>query len=445
MSNLSVIIVGAGKGTRMKSNLSKLLHKVGNLEMINHVINTAKQLDTEEICVVCSEENIDEIKKNIDDKIITTIQYERLGTGHAAQTGLKALKHKDNDILVMYGDMPLIKVETYKKILDLLHNSNASIVNLGYECGDPNNRWGRFITEGDKLEKIIEYKDADESVRKLTLVNAGILAIKGGILEELLSKVNNNNASKEYYLTDIIQIANQENLICKYVVDDDEGILGVNSREELSIAEKVFQNQKRKEFMANGVTLIDPQSVYFSYDTEIGRDVVVEPNVVFLKNVKIGNNINIHAFTYLEDCVLEDGVSVGPFARIRPKTTLKANAHIGNFVEIKKSTIGEGTKIGHLTYIGDTTIGNNTNIGAGTITCNYDGFNKFQSNIGNNCFIGSNTVMVSPITIEDGAMTGAGSIITKNVAKDDIAIARASQENLKGKAVSYRNKRSKKQ
>lgn len=444
MSNLSVIIVGAGKGTRMKSNLSKLLHKVGNLEMINHVINTAKQLDTEEICVVCSEENIDEIKKNIDDKIITTIQYERLGTGHAAQTGLKALKHKDNDILVMYGDMPLIKVETYKKILDLLHNSNASIVNLGYECGDPNNRWGRFITEGDKLEKIIEYKDADESVRKLTLVNAGILAIKGGILEELLSKVNNNNASKEYYLTDIIQIANQENLICKYVVDDDEGILGVNSREELSIAEKVFQNQKRKEFMANGVTLIDPQSVYFSYDTEIGRDVVVEPNVVFLKNVKIGNNINIHAFTYLEDCVLEDGVSVGPFARIRPKTTLKANAHIGNFVEIKKSTIGEGTKIGHLTYIGDTTIGNNTNIGAGTITCNYDGFNKFQSNIGNNCFIGSNTVMVSPITIEDGAMTGAGSIITKNVAKDDIAIARASQENLKGKAVSYRNKRSKK-
>ena len=444
MSNLSVIIVGAGKGTRMKSNLSKLLHKVGNLEMINHVINTAKQLDTEEICVVCSEENIDEITKNIDDKIITTIQYERLGTGHAAQTGLKALKHKNNDILVMYGDMPLIKAETYKKILDLLHNSNASIVNLGYECGDPHNKWGRFITEGDKLEKIIEYKDADESVRKITLVNAGILAIKGGILEHLLSKVNNDNASQEYYLTDIIQIANQENLICKYVVDDDEGILGVNSREELSIAEKVFQNQKRKEFMANGVTLIDPQSVYFSYDTEIGKDVVIEPNVVFLKNVKIGNNINIHSFTYLEDCILEDGVSVGPFARIRPKTTLKANSHIGNFVEIKKSTIGEGTKIGHLTYIGDTTIGNNTNIGAGTITCNYDGFNKFQSNIGNNCFIGSNTVMVSPVKVEDGAITGAGSIITKNVDKDDIAIARAKQENLKGKAASYRNKRSKK-
>lgn len=444
MSNLSVIIAGAGKGTRMKSNLSKLLHKVGNLEMINHVINTAKQLDTEEICVVCSEENIEEIKKNIDEKIITTIQYERLGTGHATKTGLQALKHKDNDILVMYGDMPLIKAETYKKILDLLHNSNASIVNLGYECGDPNNRWGRFITEGDKLEKIIEYKDADESVRKLTLVNAGILAIKGGILEDLLSKVNNNNASKEYYLTDIIQIANQENLICKYVVDDDEGILGVNSREELSIAEKVFQNQKRKEFMANGVTLIDPQSVYFSYDTEIGKDVIIEPNVVFLKNVKIGNNINIHSFSYLEDCVLEDGVSVGPFARIRPKTILKANSHIGNFVEIKKSTIGEGTKIGHLTYIGDTTIGNNTNIGAGTITCNYDGFNKFQSNIGNNCFIGSNTVMVSPVKVEDGAMTGAGSIITKNVEKDDIAIARAKQENLKGKAVNYRNKRSKK-
>ena len=195
--------------------------------------------------------------------------------------------------------------------------------------------------------------------------------------------------------------------------------------------------------MANGTTLVDPTSVYFSYDTEIGKDVVIEPNVVFLPKVKIGNNITIHSFSYLEDCILEDGVSVGPFARIRPKTTLKSNCHIGNFVEIKKSTIGEGTKIGHLTYIGDTKIGNNTNIGAGTITCNYDGFSKFQSNIGNNCFIGSNTVMISPINIEDGAMTGAGSIITKNVNKDDIAIARAKQENLSGKAINYRNKRKK--
>lgn len=444
MSNLSVIIVGAGKGTRMKSNISKLLHKVGNLEMINHVINTAKQLDTQEICVVCSEENIEEIKKNIDDNIITTIQHERLGTGHATQIGLQALKHKDNDILVMYGDMPLIKAKTYQKLLDLLKTTdNTSIANLGYECGNPDNRWGRFITEGDKLEKIIEYKDADESVRKITLVNAGIVAIKGGLLEKLLSQVKNNNASKEYYLTDIVQIANENKLTCRYAVDDDEGILGINSREELSVAEKVFQNQKRKEFMANGTTLVDPTSVYFSYDTEIGKDVVIEPNVVFLPKVKIGNNITIHSFSYLEDCILEDGVSVGPFARIRPKTTLKSNCHIGNFVEIKKSTIGEGTKIGHLTYIGDTKIGNNTNIGAGTITCNYDGFSKFQSNIGNNCFIGSNTVMISPINIEDGAMTGAGSIITKNVNKDDIAIARAKQENLSGKAINYRNKRKK--
>lgn len=443
MSNLSVIIVGAGKGTRMKSNISKLLHKVGNLEMINHVINTAKQLDTQEICVVCSEENIEEIKKNIDNNIITTIQYERLGTGHATQIGFQALKHKDNDILVMYGDMPLIKAKTYQKLLDLLKTTDTSIANLGYECGNLDNRWGRFITEGDKLEKITEYKDADESVRKITLVNAGIVAIKGGILEKLLSQVKNNNASKEYYLTDIVQIANENKLTCRYAVDDDEGILGINSREELSIAEKVFQSQKRKEFMTNGTTLVDPTSVYFSYDTEIGKDVVIEPNVVFLPKVKIGNNITIHSFSYLEDCILEDGVSVGPFARIRPKTTLKSNCHIGNFVEIKKSTIGEGTKIGHLTYIGDTTIGNNTNIGAGTITCNYDGFSKFQSNIGNNCFIGSNTVMISPINIEDGAMTGAGSIITKNVNKDDIAIARAKQENLSGKAVNYRNKRKK--
>lgn len=443
MSNLSVIIVGAGKGTRMNSDLSKLLHKVGNLEMINHVINTAKQLNTQEICVVCSEENIDEIKKNIDDNITTTIQYERLGTGHAAKIGLQSLKHKNNDILVMYGDMPLIKATTYQKLLDLLNSSNTSIANLGYECGNPDIRWGRFITEGDKLEKIIEYKDADESVRKITLVNAGIVAIKGGLLEGLLAKVKNNNASKEYYLTDIVQIANENNLICKYAVDDDEGILGINSREELSIAEKVFQNQKRKEFMSRGVTLVDPSSVYFSYDTKIGRDVIIEPNVILLPKVNIGNNVIIHSFSYLEDSILEDGVSVGPFARIRPQTVLKSNSHIGNFVEIKKSTIGTNTKIGHLTYIGDTTIGNNTNIGAGTITCNYDGFSKFHSNIGDNCFIGSNTIMISPIKIDDCAMTAAGSIITKDVEKDDIALARSKQENLKGKAISYREKRKK--
>ena len=445
MSNLSIIIIGAGKGTRMKSNMSKLLHKVGNLEMINHVIATAKQLDPQEICVVCSEENINEIKKNITDDIKTTIQYDRLGTAHATNTGYTALSHKDNNILIMYGDGPLITVETYQKLIDTLNNSNASIVDLGFNTANIENKYGRLITNNDDLEKIVEYKDASEDIRNITLCNAGILAVRGGLIENLLKQVKNDNASKEYYLTDIIDLAKKDGGVCKYIIATEDEVMGINSRYELSIAEKIFQDKKRKEFMLKGVTMIDPSSVYFSYDTEIENDVVIEPNVVFLPKVKIASNVVIHSFSYLEDCVIESGVSVGPFARIRPKTTLKENAHIGNFVEIKKSTIGEGTKIGHLTYIGDTTIGKNTNIGAGCITCNYDGFSKHPTTIGNNCFIGSNTVMVAPINLEDGCLTGAGSIITKDVKTDDIAIARADQKNLEKKAISYRkNKESNK-
>ncbi len=444
MSKLSVIIIGAGKGTRMKSDLSKLLHKVGNLEMINHVINTAKKLDAEEICVVCSEENIEEISKNIESNTKTVIQHERKGTAHATQVGFNALDHKENDILVMYGDTPLVKVDTYKHIIELLQNSNASIIDLGFHTKDTNNKYGRLITKGDELEEIIEYKDASNEVREITLCNSGVVAIKGGLLENLLKQVDNNNASKEYYLTDIIGISRKESKVCKYIIGTEDEVMGINSQEELSIAERIFQNNKRKEFMAKGITLIDPTSVYFSYDTEIENNVVIEPNVVFLPGVKVEKHVVIHSFSYLEQCKLEEGVSVGPFARIRPQTILKKNSHIGNFVEIKKSTIGEGTKIGHLTYIGDTTIGDKTNIGAGCITCNYDGFSKFHTNIGNNCFIGSNTVMVSPVNLKDGCLTAAGSIITEDIDENDLSIARAKQINLKGKAISYRQKRSKK-
>ena len=338
----------------------------------------------------------------------------------------------------MYGDGPLITVETYQKLIDTLNNSNASIVDLGFNTANIENKYGRLITNNDDLEKIVEYKDASEDIRNITLCNAGILAVRGGLIENLLKQVKNDNASKEYYLTDIIDLAKKDGGVCKYIIATEDEVMGINSRYELSIAEKIFQDKKRKEFMLKGVTMVDPSSVYFSYDTEIENDVVIEPNVVFLPKVKIASNVVIHSFSYLEDCVIESGVSVGPFARIRPKTTLKQNSHIGNFVEIKKSTIGEGTKIGHLTYIGDTTIGENTNIGAGCITCNYDGFSKHPTTIGNNCFIGSNTVMVAPINLEDGCLTGAGSIITKDVKTDDIAIARADQKNLEKKAISYR-------
>lgn len=444
MSKLSVIIISAGKGTRMKSNISKPLHKVGNLEMVNHVINTAKKLDAEDIAVVCSEENIEQIQANIDDNIITTIQHERLGTGHATQVGLNALKNKNNDILVMYGDVPLVSLETYKKITELLSTTNSAIVDLAFHTKDTSNKYGRLITKGDKLEEIIEYKDASDEVRGLTLCNAGIVAIKGGLLDSLLKQVDNKNASNEYYLTDIIGIAQKENKICRYIVGTEDEVMGVNSRLDLSVAENIFQNNKRKEFMLKGITLIDTNSVYFSYDTEIENDVVIEPNVFFLPGVKIQKNVNIHANSYLEDCIIEEGASVGPFARIRPKSVLKKNSRVGNFVEIKKSTIGENTKVSHLTYIGDSIIGEKTNVGAGTITCNYDGFSKYQTKIGNNCFIGSKTIMVAPVCLGDGCITGAGSIITKDVGENDLAVSRPEQVNLKGKAVSFRNKRTKK-
>lgn len=443
MSNLSVIIIAAGKGTRMKSNIAKHLHKIGNLEIILHIIRTAEKLNAQEIVCVCSDENIEQIKKNISSNIKTIIQKDRLGTAHATKVGMEAVENKDNDILVMYGDVPLIRLETYQKMIEKL-NGDVAQVGLIFRTGDIKNKYGRVVVEGDRLVDNVEYKDADEQTRQSDLCNAAILAIRGRILEDFLGRIDNNNASKEYYLTDTIKLAKKDNLKSSFIIADESEVMGINSREDLSIAETIFQNGKRKEFMAKGITLVDPSSVYFSYDTEIENDVVIEPNVVFLPGVKVAKNVVIHSFSYLEDCVLEEGVSVGPFARIRPKTVLKKNSHIGNFVEVKKSTIGEGTKIGHLTYIGDTTIGDKTNIGAGCITCNYDGFSKFQTNIGSNCFIGSNTVMVSPVNLDDGCLTAAGSVITENVGKNDMAIARSKQVVLQNRAEEYRNKRSKK-
>lgn len=441
MSNLSIIIIAAGKGTRMKSTVAKHLHKIGNLEIVLHIIKTAEKLNAEEIVCVCSVENIEQIRKSVGSNITTIIQKERLGTAHATEVGFGAIKKKNNDILVMYGDAPLVKLETYQKMIEKLNCVDIAQVGLIFKTKDIKNKYGRVVVIGDNLVDNIEYKDANEKMRQSDLCNAAILAIKGNILKNLLKKIDNKNASGEYYLTDTIKLAKQEGLFSSFIIANEDEVMGVNSRNDLAAAEKLFQQQKRKEFMENGITLVDPETVYFSYDTEIENDVVIEPNVVFLPGVKIAKNVIIHSFSYLEDCILEEGVSVGPFARIRPKTVLKSNCHIGNFVEIKKSTVGEETKIGHLTYIGDTTIGKKTNIGAGCITCNYDGFNKFPTKIGDNCFVGSSTIMVAPVELCDCCLTAAGSVITKKVGKNDIAIARTEQLNLKDKAECYRRKR----
>jgi len=444
---LSVIILGAGKGTRMKSDLSKVLHKVVGLPMIKHVINTAKTLNAKEIIAVVSKNNLEQIKETIKDNSIKfVVQKDLNGTGGAVKTGLKKIDTKNSNLtLIMYGDVPLIKQETYQKMIDKIKQKNSQIVVLGFNVSDIKNKYGRLIVSNNNiLEKIIEYKDANETERNIRLCNSGILVVKTDILPKLLNQVKNHNASKEYYLTDIIGIAGKENLKCEYIIANEDEVMGVNSKEHLAKAEEVLQNSLRKNFMLNGVELIDPKTVYFSCDTEIGRNVVIYPNVFFGENVKIGDNVIIKPFCHLENCVIEKNVEIGPFARIRPETRLKENCKIGNFVEIKKSVIGKGTKIGHLSYIGDCKIGDKVNIGALSASCNYDGYKKYETKIGDNAFIGSNTIMVAPVKIERKAITGAGSVITKNVKENDIALGRADQINLKGKAKSYRKKRERK-
>ncbi|MBR2141293.1 MAG: bifunctional UDP-N-acetylglucosamine diphosphorylase/glucosamine-1-phosphate N-acetyltransferase GlmU [Rickettsiales bacterium] len=439
--NLSVIILSAGKGTRMKSTISKPLHKIGNLEMINHVINTAKQMNTDEIVVVVSEENKEQIDKNISDTIKTVVQYDRNGTGGATKVGFGEIKNKNNKILVMYGDVPLIRLETYQDMINKV-NDDVAVAVLGFNTGDVRNKYGRLVLDGkNKLTKILEFKDANDEERKNTLCNAGIMVINGKYLENFLNKLNNNNASGEYYLTDVVEMAIGGGLQVDFTIAEEDEVMGVNSRNQLAEAEKIFQNKKRKEFMEKGVTLINPDSVYFSYDTEIENDVVVEPNVVFLTGVKVHSNVEIRSFSYLENCEIKSGAIIGPFARIRPNTLINENVHIGDFCEIKKSNIGKGTKINHLSYIGDSTIGENTNIGAGTITCNYDGYSKFKTNIGSNCFIGSNTIFVAPVNVGDDVLTGAGSVITKDVRTKSLAITRGEQKNIDNAMDRYRERK----
>lgn len=444
--NLSVIILAAGKGTRMKSNISKPMHKIGGLEIISHISRAVDEVNTKEIIVVVSKENTDNMKKCLPSSYKFALQKERKGTGDAVKIALNSIVNPADPILVTCGDMPLVKAETYLAMLNKLQTEGASIVALGFHVKDINSRYGRFkLGRDDKLDAIVEFKDANEQERKNNLCNAGIYVVKDvSLLRKLLDKVDNNNASGEYYLTDIIKIANEFGLKCVYNIASEEEVMGVNSRNELSIAEKIYQNRKRQEFMANGVTLQDPDTIYFSYDTLIENDVVVEPNVVFLNGVKIGSGSTIKSFSYLENCEVGNNVIIGPFARIRPETILKSDCRIGNFCEVKKSTIGVGTKVNHLTYIGDTEIGDNTNIGAGTITCNYNGYAKFGTKIGNNSFIGSNTVMIAPIEIGNNSMTAAGSVITNDVEDGDLAISRVQQKNIEQGMLRYRSKMEKK-
>ncbi len=437
--NLSIIILAAGKGTRMKSELPKVMHKVAAREMLNMVIDEAKFLKPQDVTIVVSEEMANFQQKILDEhkeiKINFALQKERKGTAHAVSTALEKIKKIGDKVLVLYGDTPLIKHATLKKMLEKL--DGFSICVLGFE-DEEENAYGRLVVDSKgHIEKIVEFKDATEEEKKIALCNSGVMAIDGEKIAELLAQIKNDNAAKEFYLTDIVAVAGKMGLKRTFIETEIEEVLGVNSRLELAQIEDIKQNQLREKMMNQGVTLLDPFTTYFAFDTEIASDVVIHQHVIFGKNVKIEKNVEIKSFCHIEGANIAEGAVVGPFARLRPETEIGKNVRIGNFVEVKKSQFFEGAKANHLSYIGDSEVGESANIGAGTITCNYDGYKKYKTIIGKGAFIGSNTALIAPVEIGEDAVVAAGSTITKDVEDGDLAVAREKQTVIKDGGKKY--------
>jgi len=440
MTELLSIILAAGEGTRMKSATPKVLHPVGGLPIVGHVTRAAREAGSTRIALVTGPKHaaIRETVSAIDPEVVHFEQAVARGTGHAASMARELFATAEGYVAVVYGDHPLLRGANFRAVLDRL-DAGLDAAILGFEPADPTG-YGRFITEGERLLAIREHKDASEEERRIGLCNACILAFRAEVFRELIDRIDTNNAQGEYYLTDLVGLANAAGKTVGYGVAPENDVMGVNDRAQLARAEALFQEVRREDFMKAGVTLRDPQSVWFSWDTEIGRDVTIFPNVVFGPGVKIADNVEIRAFCDIEDAVIGEGASIGPFARIRGGAELGPDVHLGNFVEVKKSRIGAGTKAGHLSYLGDAEIGARTNIGAGTITCNYDGVNKDKTVIGNDVFIGSNAALVAPVTIGDGAYTASGSVITQDVPADALALGRARQENKPGYAPKLRER-----
>jgi len=433
MSN-SVIILAAGKGTRMESDLPKVLHHLAGAPMLLHVMKSSATLEPEQLVIIAGHgaDAVGAVARDYSETAQVVLQSEQLGTGHAVSQAKSALADCTGDVIVLYGDTPFVRPETLQALLAA--RKTADIVVLGFQAANAG-RYGRLVMQGSAVSRIVEYKDASEQERAITFCNSGVICAKADVLFSLLEAVGNDNASKEYYLTDIVQLANDRNLSVAAVHCDEAETMGINSRAELAQAEASFQSRTRMEMMALGVSLTAPETVYFAYDTVLGRDSQVEPNVVFGPGVTVENGARIRAFSHLEGCHISSGAVVGPYARLRPGTELAENVRIGNFVEIKNARIEDGAKVNHLSYIGDANIGEASNIGAGTVTCNYDGVGKHHTEIGASVFIGSNTMLVAPVTVGDAAMTASGSVITKNVEPGALAIARSEQSNKPGLAV----------
>ena len=437
--NIALIILAAGKGTRMQSELPKVLHKVAGAPMLIHAMRAGRALEPKRTIIVAGHgfEAVRAAARAEDPEVEIVRQETQLGTGHAVDQARAALDDFDGTVIVLYGDCPLIQPRTLEELTATL--STAAVSVLGFEAENPA-RYGRLITDGDRLKRIVEFKDATPAERAVRLCNRGVMAASAQLLFDLLSEIDANNASGELYLTDVIGKAVGRGLSCTAIRCAERETLGVNSRVELMQAEKEFQTLRRAEALEDGISMPAPETVHFSYDTVIGRDAIIEQNVVFGPGVTVESGAQIRAFSHLEGAHVARGCVVGPYARLRPGAELAEDVKIGNFVEIKASTLDEGAKVNHLSYIGDAHIGARANIGAGTITCNYDGVMKHHTSIGEAAFIGSNTMLVAPITVGQDAMTASGSVITRDVPAGDLAIARSKQDNKAGFSVKLMNK-----
>jgi bifunctional UDP-N-acetylglucosamine pyrophosphorylase / glucosamine-1-phosphate N-acetyltransferase len=429
--SVSLVILAAGQGSRMQSDLPKVLHPLGAVPLVLHALRAGQMLMPERVVVVVGHGG-EAVAKTVAEEnpdAIVVQQTAQLGTAHAVDQARAALDGVSGDVVVLYGDTPFIRAETLDQMLAA--RASHDVVVLGFEAADPG-RYGRLVTDGDRLERIVEFKDASEAERAITLCNSGVVCASRATLFELIADVGNSNAAGEYYLTDIVGLARARGLSAGVVTCPEAETLGINTRQELAQAEADFQARMRAEALENGVTLCAPETVYFAQDTVIGRDAVIDQFVVFGPGVTVESGAHIRAFSHLEGAHVSRGAVVGPYARLRIGAELAEDVRVGNFVEIKNAELGEGAKVNHLSYVGDATVGARANLGAGTVTCNYDGVFKHHTEIGEGAFIGSSTMLVAPVRIGAAAMTGSGSVITADVPDGALALGRAKQETKPG-------------
>ena len=424
---LAVVVLAAGKGTRMKSDLHKVLHPIAGRPMLDHLLASAAELAPARQVVVAGHGR-EQLEAALGARAAIAVQDPQLGTGHAVQQAEAALAGFSGDVLILYGDVPFVRPETMRAMIARLHADDApAVVVLGFEPADAL-QYGRVIASDGRISKMVEHKDASEAERACRLCNSGLMAVRSEELFGLLARVGNDNSQGEYYLVDVVNIANADGRVCAVVVTADaDEVAGINSRAELAEAEARWQQRHRRRAMDEGASLVAPETVWFAWDTALGRDVTIEPNVVFGPGVRVADRVTIRGFSHIEGATLASGVEVGPYARLRPGAVLEENAKVGNFVEVKKAVLGKGAKANHLSYIGDAEVGAGANIGAGTITCNYDGYFKHKTVIGERAFIGSNSALVAPVKIGADAIVAAGSTVSRDVAEGELRLVRAEQ------------------